>query len=166
MTISPPPSLLRLSLVCTLVKLNRRTFGPSRSSSLMAARAASRQLLEDFGHPVSLEHSSDKWVTFAWPQRIAQQCEDTAALLQQSRDFFLEEVRQCAFTSCLGNTNRTEGSACYFGVFVFVLSWFHDGEDFRRSDFSMEEQPPPLPRREMAVLGFAGRHVKPSLIPA
>ena len=39
-----------------------------------------------------LEHSNDKWVAFAWPQRIAQQCEDTEGLLKQSRGLFQEEV--------------------------------------------------------------------------
>lgn len=52
------------------------------------------QVLEDFGHAVSSEHSNDKWVAFAWPQRIAQQCEDTAGLLKQSRGLFEEEVRR------------------------------------------------------------------------
>lgn len=50
------------------------------------------QLLEDFSYAVPLEHSNDKWVAFAWPQRIAQQCEDTEALLKQSRGLFQEEV--------------------------------------------------------------------------
>lgn len=51
------------------------------------------QLLEEFSYPVPLEHSNDKWVAFAWPQRIAQQCEDTEGLLKQSRALFQEEVR-------------------------------------------------------------------------
>lgn len=50
------------------------------------------QLLEEFSYAVPLEHSNDKWVAFAWPQRIAQQCEDTEALLKQSRGLFQEEV--------------------------------------------------------------------------
>lgn len=50
------------------------------------------QVLEEFGHAVPAEHSNDKWVAFAWPQRIAQQCEDTAGLLKQSRSLFQEEV--------------------------------------------------------------------------
>lgn len=44
-----------------------------------------------------LEHSNDKWVAFAWPQRIAQQCEDTEGLLKQSRGLFQEEVRAMFF---------------------------------------------------------------------
>ena len=39
-----------------------------------------------------MEHSNDKWVAFAWPQRIAQQCRDTEGLLKQSRGLFQEEV--------------------------------------------------------------------------
>lgn len=52
----------------------------------------SKQVLGEFGHRVTTEHSNDKWVAFAWPQRIAQQCEDTAGLLRQSRGLFHEEV--------------------------------------------------------------------------
>lgn len=43
---------------------------------------------------MTAEHSNDKWVAFAWPQRIAQQCEDTSGLLKQGRGLFLEEVRR------------------------------------------------------------------------
>ncbi|CAM9640348.1 unnamed protein product, partial [Ectocarpus fasciculatus] len=50
------------------------------------------ELLEEFSYAVPLEHSNDKWVAFAWPQRIAQQCEDTEALLKQSRGLFQEEM--------------------------------------------------------------------------
>ncbi|CAN0569729.1 unnamed protein product, partial [Laminaria digitata] len=50
------------------------------------------QLLEEFHYPVPMEHSNDKWVAFAWPQRIAQQCRDTEGLLKQSRGLFQEEV--------------------------------------------------------------------------
>ncbi|CBJ31041.1 dynein heavy chain [Ectocarpus siliculosus] len=50
------------------------------------------ELLEEFSYTVPLEHSNDKWVAFAWPQRIAQQCEDTEALLKQSRGLFQEEM--------------------------------------------------------------------------
>ncbi|CAM9286674.1 unnamed protein product, partial [Phaeothamnion confervicola] len=49
-------------------------------------------MLEDFGCQVPLNQSNQKWLAFGWPQRIQQQCEDTTALLRQSRAHFREEM--------------------------------------------------------------------------